>query len=620
MKKLSVFSLLLLVGVLFVHSQTQRMVLYEGYSNASCPPCASQNPTTNALIAANPTKVVALKYQTNWPGVDPMNAQTQTWVGPRVSYYSITGVPATRVDGGGTSITQSIIDSRYAVPSPFALTVTHTLNATADSAFVEVVVTAAQAYTGTSLVLHLAMVEKHIPFASAPGTNGETNFYHVMRQMFPNATGTSLQSTWTNAETQTFNFAVAIPTYIYDLNQVAFVAFIQSNGDKSVLQAANNNPLIFNLYPRIVTHNIPVDPTCDQTLNLQVTVKNMGSVAFSSFAVEYGVVGETPQVHNWTGTLAPGQQTVVTLPTCTYTTTTSPIAFIEVKDPNGSSNYPTLHARVQQSLNLISSYNPAPITQGFTSTVFPPAGWTVSSDDAVTWTRATVGGFGNTPGGSARINFFAIPNGKIDYLYAEPMNLTTVTNPILTFSVAHARYASESDRLQVELSTNCGQTWISVYNKAGATLATAPTITTSFTPTAAQWRSDTVSLASYSTNDEVLIRFKATSAYGNNLYLDDINIGQTPTNINENEVLTSFRVFPNPVADMFNVELAMFESSNVTLQVYDITGRLVYAETPGFMSSGNHMISIDASSWAAGLYQVKISTDAGSVTRKIMKD
>jgi hypothetical protein len=200
------------------------------------------------------------------------------------------------------------------------------------------------------------------------------------------------------------------------------------------------------------------------------------------------------------------------------------------------------------------------------------------------------------------------------------MNLTTVTNPILTFSVAHARYASESDRLQVELSTNCGQTWTSVYNKAGATLATAPTITTSFTPTAAQWRSDTVSLASYSTNDEVLIRFKATSAYGNNLYLDDINIGQTPTNINENEVLTSFRVFPNPVADMFNVELAMFESSNVTLQVYDITGRLVYAETPGFMSSGNHMISIDASSWAAGLYQVKISTDAGSVTRKIMKD
>jgi hypothetical protein len=121
--------------------------------------------------------------------------------------------------------------------------------------------------------------------------------------------------------------------------------------------------------------------------------------------VEYGVVGETPQVHNWTGTLAPGQQTVVTLPTCTYTTTTSPIAFIEVKDPNGSSNYPTLHARVQQSLNLVSSYNPAPITQGFTSTVFPPAGWTVSSDDAVTWTRATVGGFGNTPGGSARINF-----------------------------------------------------------------------------------------------------------------------------------------------------------------------------------------------------------------------
>jgi hypothetical protein len=84
-------------------------------------PCASQNPTTNALINANPTKVVALKYQVNWPGVDPMNAQTQTWVGPRVSYYGVTGVPATKVDGTGSSITQAVIDNRYAVPSPFSM-------------------------------------------------------------------------------------------------------------------------------------------------------------------------------------------------------------------------------------------------------------------------------------------------------------------------------------------------------------------------------------------------------------------------------------------------------------------------------------------------------------------
>src|SRR5689334_7819656 len=92
-----------LIG-LFISSMSlfasQRLVMVEEFTNASCPPCAAQNPGFNALLDANPTKVVALKYQTNWPGVDPMNAQTQSLgVGTRVTYYGVTGVPHGVVDG-----------------------------------------------------------------------------------------------------------------------------------------------------------------------------------------------------------------------------------------------------------------------------------------------------------------------------------------------------------------------------------------------------------------------------------------------------------------------------------------------------------------------------------------
>ncbi len=624
MKKLSLFALLLIAGVLLAHSQTQRMVLYEGFSNASCPPCASQNPTTNALIAANPTKVVALKYQTNWPGVDPMNAQTQTWVGPRVSYYGISGVPATRVDGTGTSINQTVIDTRYAVPSPFFLTVDHTLNSAGDSAFVEVIVTAAQDYTGTSLVLQVGMVEKHIGFTSAPGTNGEKDFYHVMRRMYPGATGTSLQSAWLNTEADTFHFAVAIPTYLYDINQMAFVAFIQSNSDKSVLQAANNDPAaFFDLYPRITSHNIPSEPTCTDSLDLTITVKNTGTIAFTSFDVEYGAQGETLQTINWSGNLAPNQSTVIDLPVFSFTST-NPLIYIEVKNPNGSANYPSLHAKVLQSLNIISSYNPIPLEQGFTSTTFPPTNWISISDDDIKWARATVGGFGNTPAGSATMKFYLSPAGKIDYLYFEPLDLTGTPNLILTFSVAHARYNASygnGDRLQVEISINCGASWTSIYSKQGTTLATAPDFGTGqFTPTAAQWRSDTVDLASYMSNDEVLIRLKATSGYGNNLYVDDINIGQNFTGYGDNDLLSYFNVFPNPVDDVLHFEFSINKQTNVRINIIDMTGKLITSVSPSELSQGMHSVTIDVASWAAGLYHAVIVTDNNVVSSKIIKN
>jgi hypothetical protein len=172
------------------YAQTQRMVLAEEFTQASCPPCAAQNPAFNSLLQANPTKVVAIKYQTNWPGVDPMNVQTQSDVGTRVTYYNCTGVPYAPLDGSETPVsspnyagapanwTQSIINTGYAVPAPFALSVSHTMSTDFDSAFVTVVVTAAEAYTSTgALKLQLGMTEKTVNFSTPPGTNGETVFY-----------------------------------------------------------------------------------------------------------------------------------------------------------------------------------------------------------------------------------------------------------------------------------------------------------------------------------------------------------------------------------------------------------------------------------------------------------
>lgn len=118
-------------GLSMANAQAQRLVIVEHFTQASCGPCASQNPALKSLLDQNKTKVVPIKYQTSWPGADPMNAHNPAQVASRVSYYGVTGVPGVRLDGNVASglpsaITQTNINSRHAVPSNFELQVTKT--------------------------------------------------------------------------------------------------------------------------------------------------------------------------------------------------------------------------------------------------------------------------------------------------------------------------------------------------------------------------------------------------------------------------------------------------------------------------------------------------------------
>ena len=71
MKKIAtLIGCLSLVASLHSKAQSQRLVLIEEFTNASCPPCAAQNPAFNILLSNNTVKAISIKYQTNWPGVE----------------------------------------------------------------------------------------------------------------------------------------------------------------------------------------------------------------------------------------------------------------------------------------------------------------------------------------------------------------------------------------------------------------------------------------------------------------------------------------------------------------------------------------------------------------------
>jgi len=196
-------------------------------------------------------------------------------------------------------------------------------------------------------------------------------------------------------------------------------------------------------------------------------------------------------------------------------------------------------------ITVISSTAVAlPLTEGFTAATFPPTSWSIVNNNAspTTWVRTTAAGNTPTTGNSMMFDNFNYNDSDDDEVRVRPVQLTGYTAATLTFDVAYAPYnAANFDGLQVLVSTNCGGSFTSVYSKSSTTLATAAATTSVFTPTAAQWRTETVDLTPYVGQPNVIVAFKNLSGYGNRLFVDNVNITGTIT------ATSSFTVNPNPV-------------------------------------------------------------------------
>ncbi len=584
----------------FAANAQTRLVLEERFSQASCGPCASQNPAYTALMDANPNKAVSIKYQTSWPGVDPMNAQNAADPGARVTYYNISGVPDSREDGADVAISQGSIDARFAVPSPYTLAITHTFSADYDSVFVTANITAVAALTGTTLKFRLAMTEKEITFATPPGSNGETVFHNVVRKMYPDATGTAIAATWTIGQTQTLNFNLAIPSYIYELGEIAFVGFIQEDGgtSKEVHQAGISQPIAIVSAGKVTALANVTPFSCVDFLNgVSATLKNQGNNAISTANVYYQIDNLTAMSTPYTGAaIAVGGQTPFVLPNMTGIAAGSHTLKVWMQNINGVTAMSPVGLYSTTFSVFTAAGSGTAVAQNFSVATFPYAGYTVTG--ANPWIRSTANG------GSAKYDNYNLPAGSTSDMMLPPMDMTanpTMTN--MTFDVAYIQYAAELDKLEVKVSTNCGSTWTTLYTKSGATLATGPLSTTGFTPTLpSQWRNETVNLSSVASSNKVFVKFVATSAYGNNLYVDNINMAAS--SLSDNEVST-LQVYPNPATDVLNVNFDA-KGGNYTITVNDLTGR-VASTTVITDANGTQAIAVPVSTLANGNYLVTVS-------------
>lgn len=326
MKKIYLlFLALFAVNISF--GQNPRLQLIEETTGENCAPCAAVNPSFNALLDANPLKIVAIKYQSAHGGPSsgpyPLYAANKTDVDARNSYYSNTSAPSAVHEGNvftghPGNFKQSNIDARGSVTSPLTIKVTHKLNAAMDSIFVNCVIKASAAVSGT-LKGHIVIIEREILFTTSPGTNGEKKFESVMKKMLPSATGTTVAN-------MAIGDSVVIDQKwklagVYNKEELAVVAFVQNNANKSVIQAGYSAPIAKysnEIKPIEVLMN-PTGLTCGNSMSPKIAFRNLGGNTLTKLTVKYSINGGPLSTYDWSGSVPFRSYDTIALPAITYT-------------------------------------------------------------------------------------------------------------------------------------------------------------------------------------------------------------------------------------------------------------------------------------------------------------
>ncbi|MCP4439347.1 MAG: S8 family serine peptidase [Aureispira sp.] len=350
-----------------------------------------------------------------------------------------------------------------------------------------------------------------------------------------------------------------------------------------------------------------------------VTLENMGLNPESNFPIYYQLDNNTPVMETFVGALTPG-----TSPTYTFVSPpnipTTP-GFHTIKVWTGlSADMTSCNDTIIKTIEVVNAIGTFPYVEDFENG-FPPAGTTLENpDNDDTWEpRTTTGITGFTTTTMYINNYSYNAEGELDLFNLPLLEMTNTLSAKLFFDVAHKTYFSSMDSLLIELSTDCGVSYVPVYQKAGASLATGSgsSSTSSWSPSAASdWRTDTVDLTPYLLGNDMMIRFVAVNDYGNNLYIDNINVTKAViTDVETIAKIEGIKVYPNPTTGLFTIELPQnIEKS--TVRIFNTAGQIVYNQ----QNVKDQLIDVDLKQFVGGVYFVQIQTKDQLQTVKLIKE
>jgi hypothetical protein len=544
-----------------VYSQSQRLVMLEEFTSATCGPCVSKNTQFHTWELQNPDKFTSIYYHVNWPAAgDPMNLANPGEVSTRVSYYmSPTNmyVPYSVLDGnyyngsaGGWTMTNIL--ARYAVPSPFEIQLQHHVNAAQDTVFSTMLVKCTQDITA-SITAHNVIIEKWIHFNSAPcaSSNGERDFYNVMKKMIPGSAGTNLPSVMVAGDYILLEGSWKAGL-VYDFTQIASVGFVQDKGTKEIYQTAKSSdgPLVLPYNTDLQTLevvNIP-SKTCKNKISPAVKIRNNGNNPITSMVIKYKINNGDLSTFNWNGSLQSMQKAVVTLPEYTFDLQAANTLTVYTMSPNNAADqYP-------KNDTLQFNFTTAPVSTNQVKVALR----TDNAPSETTWEIRN------------SLNVVVASGGP----YTEPNKLyqQTYTMP-------------QADCYSFIIHDTGGNGICCTNGNGGYEVSSNGTT----------------------------IKQGGSFAYteSGEFWMD------APVNVNETINYNSLAVYPNPTDGSATVTFFLKQTNEVTVSLFSAFGQLVNKRSLGILNAGQHETLLQGQNLKPGMYVLQLNSGSEVHSRKV---
>jgi len=324
---------------------------------------------------------------------------------------------------------------------------------------------------------------------------------------------------------------------------------------------------------------------------------------------------------NWQGNLASLDTVTVQLPT-TQTTRADHQLNVETSLPNGQVDTDIVNNT--KSVNFtVQALNTLPLEYDFADTTILNTQWQIiNPDEKETWMPIIVPEQSQGRGNNAMIlPYFDYSDiGQEDQLITPLLDVSAAPQLLLEFRVAYAPFRgdeSSRDGLKIGVSTDCGQTFTIVYEKYGDTLATDDPASDNWKPIRAnQWRTEIINLSKWAGKGNIQLGFIGVNDYGNNIYIDDINLTSDPLSTNPDDFIV---VTPNPTINQeirFNLRLPSV-TNTLDWALYDLSGKNV--KRGQVTNAQFQTVTIPAQSQLrSGVYILKVSTPQYTVTKRVL--
>ena len=425
-------------------------------------------------------------------------------------------------------------------------------------------------------------------------------------------------------------------TFDNNLPNVA-VRDLEINEEDSKLFAATYGRGVFSTdIPRIlpptdvklIAINNPNGIACSTTFVPEIVASNQGTNPITVIDIEYTIDGVLEE-YQWTGNLGSEESISIALPAVTLATGNHDIKVTtlvtdDAYDTNNEKEVSFIVNNTNNSPTTVNSFE----NSGTDSFLIE----TIGTDDDL-WELGRPSGTLLNMTGTGDNVYATNRSGEhtvltTSYLYSKCIDLSLLADPVLSFKMAFD-IEQDWDYLTVEYSTT-GADWSILgtaadpnwYNSAstangipGAQWTGEGEDTDAEGNTNATLREYSYDLEAFTNETNIVFRFKFFSDQAvveEGALIDDWVINGTALSVNNQDLQSSFAVYPNPSNEIFNITWT--EQGTAVIVIYDYTGKSILKKTQ--LTDGRYTLNLNG--FSKGLYFAKINVNGKQATKKII--